>query len=210
MNRTWQRTFRKRMHGFSLRRPPGEGEVAVSVKVRVTSGCFHREHSPEAYAVIDRHLDRYAGHKVEFDFEEHESGPEILVCLALATAGTTLLKSVVDLVTAIIKARSRGVRKGDGPRDPLELVVRRVSSRNEVTEEVVLRVGHTDPVDRELVEAALRRALADTQHRERKPTGGTPGRSAKESRPPTPEPRGARASSRPQRRQGRGGRHATG
>jgi len=38
--------------------------------------------------------------------EHHESGPEIVVCLALCTALVTLVKSVLDLVTVIVKARS--------------------------------------------------------------------------------------------------------
>ncbi len=93
------------MHGFRQRRPPGTSEAALSIKIRVTSGCFHREHSPHAYGLMDAHL---ATSAAEIEFEEHESGPELLVYLALATAGLTLAKSVIDLITAIIKARSDG------------------------------------------------------------------------------------------------------
>lgn len=49
MDREWQETFRNRMRGFEARRAPQPGEAAVSIKVRVASGCFHREHSPRAY-----------------------------------------------------------------------------------------------------------------------------------------------------------------
>jgi hypothetical protein len=38
--------------------------------------------------------------------EHHESGPEIVVGLALCTAVAALAKSVIDLVTVIVKARS--------------------------------------------------------------------------------------------------------
>lgn len=38
-------------------------------------------------------------------FEEHESGPEIIARLVLGAAGLTIVKSVIDLVTAIINAR---------------------------------------------------------------------------------------------------------
>ena len=50
MNTEWQKTFGSRMRHFEERRPPQPGEVPVSIKVRVGSGCFHREHSPQACA----------------------------------------------------------------------------------------------------------------------------------------------------------------
>ena len=61
----------------------------------------------------------------EFTFEEHESGPELLVFVAVVTAGISLAKSVIDLIVAIIKARSEGIKKGDHPASPLDLIVRR-------------------------------------------------------------------------------------
>lgn len=121
MDAEWQKTFRERMRRFEGRHPQRPGDVAISIKVRVSSGCFHREHSPHAYGIIDSKLTKLSPEAV-FAFEEHESGPELLVYLAVATAGITLVKSVVDLVTAIIKARSEGIKKGDKPSDPVELM----------------------------------------------------------------------------------------
>ncbi|MBI2567871.1 MAG: hypothetical protein HYV63_12640 [Candidatus Schekmanbacteria bacterium] len=156
----WPAEFRRRMHHFGAVHQPAPGETAVSIKVRVQSGCFHREHSPRAYAIIDRHLDELAPEDLErTSFEEHESGPELLVWLAVATAGLTLAKSIVDLVTAIIKARSEGVKQGDHPSEPLELIVRRVGNRDELREEAILRIGHNEPVAPKEIEAALERAL---------------------------------------------------
>jgi hypothetical protein len=159
VDREWQETFRNRMRGFEARRAPGPGEAAVSIKVRVASGCFHREHSPRAYELIDRSLTKLAGSDGSFAFEEHESGPEILVYLALTTAGLSLAKSIIDLITAIIKARSEGIRKGDSPAHPVELIVRRVHDAQEFREETVLRIGHEDAVDEAKVERQLRDAL---------------------------------------------------
>src|SRR5262249_27779034 len=124
MTISWEHTFRHRMRSFEAHRSPQPGEVAVSLKVRVVSGCFHREHSPHAYAIIDQKLLAIPVADREFVFEEHESGPEILVYLAVITAGTTLAKSVIDLVTTIIKARAESVKKGDRPSDPIELIIR--------------------------------------------------------------------------------------
>jgi hypothetical protein len=158
MNTEWQKTFQSRMRHFEERRPPQPGEVPVSIKMRVPSGCFHREHSPQAYALIDRELMSFASGPA-FEFEEHESGPELLVYVALATSGITLAKSIIDLVTAIIKARSEGVKKGDGPSSPIELIVRRTGQGQEFREEVVLRLDPDDPVSGKMVGECLNEAL---------------------------------------------------
>jgi len=92
-------------------------------------------------------------------FEEHESGPELLVWLALGTAGVTLVKSVIDLVTAIIKARSEGIRKGDSPSAPIELIVRKVIKHDKIIEEKVLRFDYKDEVNAEQIEKALKEAI---------------------------------------------------
>lgn len=144
------------MRGFSRRRPPRPGDISLSVKVRVISGCFHREHSPRAYEFIDSFLITAAP---DVDFVEHESGPELLVYLAAATAGITLAKSVLDLVTAIVKARSEGAKKGDRPDAPLELVVRRIDTGDKVHEEVALRIAHSGPVDPKVIEKQLADAI---------------------------------------------------
>ena len=115
MDAQWQEIFRGRMRRFEARRTPRPGELSVSIKVRVVSGCFHREHSPRGYALIDQLLSSLSPSEPGFVFEEHESGPELLVYLALATAGVTLAKSVIDLGSAIIKARSEGLEKAIHP-----------------------------------------------------------------------------------------------
>ncbi|MBI4964882.1 MAG: hypothetical protein HY913_16525 [Desulfomonile tiedjei] len=159
MDDEWQKTFRGRRRRFEARRPPREDEIAVAIKIRVKMGCFHREHSPNAYRIIDASLRKLSGTSEEMAFEEHESGPELLVYLAVVTAGITLAKSVVDLVTTIIRARAEGIKTGDTRSAPLELIVRRVDREGEFSEEVVLRVGHTDHMDEELIEQSLSEAL---------------------------------------------------
>lgn len=157
----WQRTFRDRMRGFQAR-AAHPGAAALSVKVRVVSGCFHRDHSPHAYRLLD-------SQPVPPDVEivEHESGPELLVILAAATAGVTLAKSVIDLIAAILKARAEGVKKGDRPDDPLELIARRSGDGDQYREELILRIGHTEPVDpvalQDQIEKALQRLFKSDQ-----------------------------------------------
>jgi len=105
------------MRAFELGHTTGDDGMPVSIKVRVTSGCFHREHSPQAYVLIDEQLYSMPP-DAAFSFEEHESGPELLVLLALATSGLGLAKSVVDLIIAIIQARQRGSREATRPPIP--------------------------------------------------------------------------------------------
>jgi hypothetical protein len=156
MDPSWLETFRARMRGFEMRRPPQPGAVSVSIKVRVVSGCFHRSCSPHAYALIYEHLRRTSSSEPEFAFEEHESGPEILVYVA---AGVSLAASIINLVTTIIRARSEGVKKGDRPSEPVELVVRRTVGRDSIQDEVVLKYDHADPVSAKVIEERLNEAL---------------------------------------------------
>ena len=103
MDSTWEQDFRHRLERLATStRSAGQ---AVSIKVRVDSGCFHREHSPRAYKIIDEYL--RANPSDDWRFEEHESGPEILVWVAAATSVVTLAASVLNLVSTIIRARDR-------------------------------------------------------------------------------------------------------
>ncbi len=159
MDQTWESEFRERMRSFELTRPPRKHEVSISLKVRVISGCFHRQHSPHAYALICKHLASIDPAKSEFAFVEHESGPELLVYLALATAGVTLAKSVIDLIIAIITARAKGIKNGDRPDEPIEIIIRRVGEGDKFVEEKILRIGPSDPVNREQIDTQINAAL---------------------------------------------------
>lgn len=157
MDPGWESQFRRRMRAFELGHTTGDDGTPVSIKVRVTSGCFHREHSPQAYALIDEQLHSMPP-DAAFAFEEHESGPELLVLLALATSGLGLAKSVVDLIIAIIQARREGIARGDTPSDPVELIARRMDG-DWFREEIVLRIGHREGVDRAEIETLLKDAI---------------------------------------------------
>jgi hypothetical protein len=135
--------------------------AAISVKIRVYSGCFHREHSPYAYRIIDKQLLTCSSKDENFSFQEHESGPEILVYVALGTVGITLAKSIIDLITAIIKARSEGIKLGDSPDAPLELIVRRFDNKGKIKEETVLRFGSQDQVKKEFIEESLKKKISE-------------------------------------------------
>ena len=42
--------------GLLAAQAAGPDDVPLSIKIGVTSGCYHAEHSPEAYAIIDAYL----------------------------------------------------------------------------------------------------------------------------------------------------------
>ena len=154
VDKHWLEGFRHTVGDFQGRQV-GHGHV-VSVKVRVESGCFHREHSPEAYKIIDARLKRPPDHA---EVIEHESGPELLLYLAVTAGALSLSKSVIELITEIFKARAAGIKKGDHPSDPLVLIVRRVDEKNEYREDVILRIGHDDAVDSGKIEKELTAAI---------------------------------------------------
>jgi len=147
------------MRSFEQRKPHSLNDIPISIKIRAPSGCYHREHSPNAYVIIDDYL-RTLPDEAGMVFEEHESGPELLVWLAVTTAGLTLAKSIIDLIATIIKARSEGIRKGDKPDRPLELIVRRHDSKG-VREEIVLRVGHEETVKVSAIEDRIAKGLTN-------------------------------------------------
>lgn len=157
----WEETFKRRMHEFSRCAPGAEKGEPVSIKIRVSGGCFHREHSPEAYKLIDKHISGMPESDFYFRFEEHESGPELLVYLAVTTAGISLAKSIIDLVVAILKARSEGIKKGDKPDAHLELIVRRVQKSDEFIEEKIMKINSVDLIDNKKIQKQIEKSVKD-------------------------------------------------
>lgn len=141
------------------------GEELVTIKIRVDSGCFHREHSPIAYSLIDQELSRIPEDERRFDFIEHESGPEIIAWIALGTASITLAKSLIDLITVIINARAKGREAGDHPNGKLLLIIRDTHRIDSSTEEFVMEIYDKEMVSSKQVNDAIEKGI---QKRNRK------------------------------------------
>jgi hypothetical protein len=156
MGDSWSREFARQIEGFggSFEGQPG---IAVSVKVRVVGGCFHREHSPHAYRLIDAAI-REPGLGSAIQWREHESGPELLVWIPLVTAGLAFSAAAINLVVSILKARSEGIKAGDRPREALELIVRTTRPDEGIVEEKILRFDPQDRVHVAVVGKALEEA----------------------------------------------------
>ncbi|MEW6515940.1 MAG: hypothetical protein AB1439_03395 [candidate division FCPU426 bacterium] len=158
MESTWNGVFKKRMLDFERAYSVPENYITVSIKLRVKVGCFHRQHAPYAYAEIDKFLNALTPDQTTFQFEEHESGPEILVYLALTTAGISLAKSIIDLIAAIINAHSEGGKKGDRC-PPLDLVVRHIQKDGQFMEEKVAQIGFSEKINTDEIERKFNTAL---------------------------------------------------
>ena len=91
-----------------------------------------------------------------FILECHESGPEIVVYLGLATASFILVKSVVDMITTILKSFQR--------KNPAQLkIMKRRLIRGEEKHEVLMEVNI--PISEEVIKklnAEIEKALAKT------------------------------------------------
>lgn len=150
---TWEDEFHRRIERFDTSSPTKVDGIPASIKIRPSGGCFHREHSPIAYRIIDEYLHSHPNN--DFVFEEHESGPELLVYLTFVTAGMSLTANIINLVTAIIKARMEGIKRGDQRDAPLELIVRGFDENGKLREERVLTIDSWQNVSEGIIEAAL-------------------------------------------------------
>ena len=92
----------------------------------------------------------------EYVLECHESGPEIVVYLGMATASMALIKSVVDLIAAFLKKRAEGDRRSPAR---IKLSRRRVHS-SEIKDDILLEIDlPLDGDTAELLNAKVRQAL---------------------------------------------------
>lgn len=157
METAWPYEFRERMSRFQGKRPPRPGEIAISIKLRSTSGCFHREHSPHAYEIIDQKMRSIKKGETEIVLQEHETGPEILAYVVL---GLGLAKEIISLITALIEARTAGIESGDRANAPVHLIVRRVHENGEVRDEQALTIEHGENVDGTRLAENLNRAVS--------------------------------------------------
>jgi hypothetical protein len=142
----WEDNFQAKLRDYKMEFENKDFDIPISIKIRVSSGCFHREHSPQAYQIIDKYLESNPNSYCRF--EEHESGPELIIYLSLATG-------VINLVTAIIKSRKEGIKLGDHPRAPLELIIRYFNKKRNLKEENILTIDSSEIVNEDLIEKLL-------------------------------------------------------
>jgi hypothetical protein len=155
---SWTNEFKNRIQDFESGFDDKDS-FALSIKIRVVNGCFHREHSPEAYKIIDLELQHYDFKKERIALIEHESGPEILIYAGMIAAGFQLSSSVIDLIKSIIEARKNGIEKGDNPKNDLQIIVRGFNDSGELSDETILTINHLDKIDKKMIKELTEKTI---------------------------------------------------
>ncbi|MCW4009788.1 MAG: hypothetical protein NWF05_04110 [Candidatus Bathyarchaeota archaeon] len=161
MSTGWEDVFRQRIDKFEAPFLDKDYGRPISIKMRVNGGCFCHGHAPYAWREISRELESRYTKNAKFSFEDHETGPELLVYVTFGAAGITLAAGIINLVTAIIKSRSEGVMHGDHPYNSIELIVRGFDDDGKIKQEIVHRFESRDPVDKEFIEASLKTGIRE-------------------------------------------------
>lgn len=132
---------------IALLKTPKEYEKYISIKLSPPSGCCCSDCWPIAWQRINSAIAPCGPIKHEGDvlievngdrfvLEQHESGPEIIIYLALATATATLVKAIIDLITTVIKILSSEDRK-----QPSRIKIsKRIIIKGKVQEEKLIEI----------------------------------------------------------------------
>jgi hypothetical protein len=134
---------------------PQECDKYLSIKLSPPSGCCCSHCWPETWSIVNDFILPFGpvGHegdavvgkgKDKYVIESHESGPEIIVYFALATASITLVKSVVDLIDTFIKGLSKEHRK----QPPRIKISKRQLIKGNIEEETIMEIDI--PMSKEL------------------------------------------------------------
>jgi hypothetical protein len=174
----WQKEIKQRLERFNH----GDGKgLALSVKVRVKSNCFCYDHSGRFHQMMDRDRRGEREGTSHWEYEEHESGPEWLLYLALTAAGLGIaektlgiVKSVVDLVALSVKSHREERRKRRQTPEPLIIVVRGFDPEGAFFENPVMEIGDDPPRDEAIKDslAAVIQQIAEERVRQGKSQEG--------------------------------------
>ena len=113
----------------------GDGTgVPFSLKFK-SNTCFCKEHCAiDFYDCIDLEIDKIDLSHDRVTFLEHETGPEILVYLAVTASSITLSASILNLITAFINRIKRN-HKGAS----FEFIVR-TFKKGKINEEKIIKI----------------------------------------------------------------------
>lgn len=161
----WNEELDQRIKKYSINHINKEGEEAISIKVRAEGGCYHKSCCPYALNLIYHKMNEI--NPDEFEYIEHESGPEIIAYISLSASGLLLAKSIIELVTTIIKARFEGQKHGDGHKgNPVTLIIRKTINGKEVIEEQIMTFNQSDKVSEEIVKNLLSEGYKNLKFKE--------------------------------------------
>jgi hypothetical protein len=143
MNQEWTSKFRKRIDEFQTPISKRADEQIISIKMKVDSGCYERSCCPKAWELVDEYISSHRDTDANYELVKHESGPEILTAIA---AGVALSASIIDLITAILNARTEGMKRGDKHKSAIKLIVRGLDRKGGYVEKIVLNIEPEEKV----------------------------------------------------------------
>jgi hypothetical protein len=73
----------------------------------------------------------------------------------MISAGINITSSVINFITAIIKARTEGIKRGDHKEAPLELIIRGYDKKGNLKQEEILTIKSSQEIDDELIERVI-------------------------------------------------------
>lgn len=150
----WNEELDQRINNYSHNHKIREGEEAISIKIRAEEGCFHKSCCPYALKMIYQKMNEMD--QEEFEYIEHESGPEIIAYISLTASGLLLVKSIIELITTIIKARFDGQKHGDGHKgSPVTLIIRKTKKGKVVIEEKIMTFSESDEVSNDIINTLI-------------------------------------------------------
>jgi hypothetical protein len=153
---------------------PSNPDAYMTLKITPDGGgCCCTDCWPEAWRAVNRHIAPAGpiGHEGDvllgngdsrFVLEGHESGPEIVLYLGVATASILTVKAIVELMTTILKNLVQDRKHPSRIR-----LIKRVSTKGEFEEKVTMELDL--PLSSEAakeLESQVRKALIG--HRTRK------------------------------------------
>jgi hypothetical protein len=155
---------------ISLLKTPKEYEKYISIKLSPPSGCCCNDCWPETWYKINQKIAPFGPVKHEGDsiignnenkfvLESHESGPEVIIYLVLATASANLVKSVIELITTIIKSLSHEHKK----QPPRIKITKRQIIKGKIEEDLLIEIDI--PISNDIVkqiEDKIKQALNKT------------------------------------------------
>lgn len=126
--------------------PPNVDDYIILKIMPDGGGCCCTHCWPETWSAVNRYIAPAGpiGHEgnvllgqgdAKFVLEGHESGPEIIVYLGVATGSLLAVKAVLELITAILKNISH-----DRKHQSRIKIVKRLSVKGEFKQEIVLEV----------------------------------------------------------------------
>lgn len=133
---------------ISLMKTPADYEKYISIKIQpVIGGCCCSHCWPATWNAINRYIypcgpiehegDILIGKDDEqFVLESHESGPEIVVYIGAVSVSLVLIKSIIDLVTTLLKARQDDFRGNSAN----FRILKRRQIKGQIEEEEVMEV----------------------------------------------------------------------